>query len=124
MICYSCIATGLLPPDKPTNVVAEAHASGGMLVTFEQSGPGGDPAYYTYDAENDGGRSRTGRVIDAEGNDVSPFLIIADPPFTDMLASGKSNHRKQCWAPPPATGPTGSPGVEEPPSPMRRSSRA
>ena len=82
---YSCIPAGLLPPDKPTNVVAEAHASGGMLVEFEQEGPGGDPTYYTYLAENDKGRSRTGRVVDAGGDDdtSSPFLIIADPPFSN-----------------------------------------
>ncbi len=82
---YSCIPAGLLPPDKPTNVVAEAHASGGMLVEFEQDGPGGDPTYYTYEAENEMGRSRTGRVVDADGDDdtSSPFLIIADPPFSD-----------------------------------------
>ena len=54
---YSCIPAGLLPPDKPTNVVAEAHASGGMLVEFDQDGPGGDPTYYTYEAENEMGRS-------------------------------------------------------------------
>ena len=57
---WSCVPPGLLPPDKPTNVVAEAHASGGMLVEFEQEGPGGDPTYYTYEAENELGRSRTG----------------------------------------------------------------
>ena len=118
---YVCSPPGLLPPDKPTNVVAEAHASGGMLVTFEQSGPGGDPAYYTYDAENDMGRSRSGRVIDTEGNDdmSSPFLIIADPPFSDNAgqwrvritannAAGSATSDWSNWI---------TPSVEEPPVP-------
>ena len=67
---YSCIPAGLLPPDKPTNVVAEAHASGGMLVEFEQDGPGGDPTSYTYEAEQRNGPERApGRVVDADGDE-------------------------------------------------------
>ena len=85
---YSCIPAGLLPPDKPTNVVAEAHASGGMLVTFEQKGPGGDPTSYTFEAELKGaagGGVRRGDVVDAEGqaDTSSPFLITPTPPFSD-----------------------------------------
>ena len=118
---YSCIPAGLLPPDKPTNVVAEAHASGGMLVEFEQVGPGGDPTYYTYEAENEMGRSRTGRVVDADGDDdtSSPFLIIADPPFsgdagqwriqiTAVNAAGEATSDWSNYI---------TPGVEEPPVP-------
>ena len=119
---YSCIPAGLLPPDKPTNVVAEAHASGGMLVTFEQSGPGGDPTHFTFEAKTDQAVGyRTGRVVDAEGNDdtSSPFLIIADPPFSDNAgqwrvkitannAAGSAASDWSNWI---------TPSVEEPPVP-------
>ncbi|MBT6352009.1 MAG: BspA family leucine-rich repeat surface protein, partial [Halieaceae bacterium] len=85
---YSCVTPGLLPPDKPTNVVAEAHASGGMLVEFIQDGPGGDPTSYTFEAELKGaagGGVRRGDVVDTEGkpDTSSPFLITPTPPFSD-----------------------------------------
>ena len=78
---YSCVPPGLLPPDKPTNVVAEAHASGGMLVEFIQDGPGGDPDYYLYEMKHEGGiANRGGRVFDEQGADdtSSPFVIIPE----------------------------------------------
>jgi len=118
---YSCVPPDLLPPDKPTNVTAEAHASGGMLVQFDQDGPGGDPTYYTYEAENENFRSRTGRVVDVDGNDdiSSPFLIIADPPFsqdagqwrikiTAVNAAGEATSDSSNYI---------TPSVEEPPVP-------
>ena len=82
---YSCSPSGLLPPDQPTNVVAEAHASGGMFVEFDQDGPGGDPTYYTYQMQDENGTDdRDGTVVDEQGQDdiSSPFVIVPEPALT------------------------------------------
>ncbi|NDH40797.1 MAG: BspA family leucine-rich repeat surface protein, partial [Gammaproteobacteria bacterium] len=78
---YSCSPPGLLPPDKPQMRGAEPHASGGMLVEFDQKGPGGDPDYYLYKMlHEDGIANRDGRVVDEQGNDdtSSPFVITPE----------------------------------------------
>ena len=89
---YVCSPPGLLPPDKPTNVVAEAHASGGMLVEFDQKGPGGDPDYYLYEMLHEGGvATRQGRVVDEQDADdtSSPFVIIPEAALSETPGQWK-----------------------------------
>ena len=39
-----------------------------MLVEFDQTGPGGDPDYYLYEMQHEGGiQNRDGRVVDEQG---------------------------------------------------------
>ena len=120
---YYCSPPGLLPPDKPQMRGAAPHASGGMLVEFDQTGPGGDPDYYLYEMQHEGGvATRQGRVVDEQDNDdtSSPFVITPEAALS--LTPGQWKVRIQAWN---AAGESPwsdysdlmNPSVEEPPVP-------
>ena len=97
-VSYSCSPPGLVPPDEPTILRVEAHASGGMFLEFVQDGPGGDPDYYLYEMLHQGGiETRQGTVVDAQGNNdtSSPFVII--PQVALSQTPGQWKIRIQAW---------------------------
>ena len=120
---YSCSPPGLLPPDKPQMRGAAPHASGGMLVEFDQTGPGGDPDYYLYEMQHEGDiQNRDGRVVDEQGNDdtSSPFVITPEAALS--LTPGQWKVRIQALnaaggSPWSDYSDLMSPSVEEPPIP-------
>ena len=79
-LSWACSPPGPLPPDQPDIRNVEAHASGGMLVEFDQDGPGDDPTYYTYEMQDESGSDdRDGTVVDEQGQEDGSSPLSLPP---------------------------------------------